>query len=220
MANIFDSVGTFTIERLRSRDITYAAGAVASPGYDSLPIAIARGPVVLGPSAIGLANNQTWAVGVSIPAAPEVAWVIVNTSYHFKLVPGITRPAASYLVAFTDLADPSNDKGPILSPLGGTTDTSNVGVQELATVIPGASGGTFNTIITSNIPFTSKWIPLDPEDTKDGWQLGITYLAGAAGTHPAVDEAELDMRGIELIGYPVNAWATGQLWGLTGMRGS
>ncbi len=209
MANIFQTLGVFSITRLRSRDITFLPGAISSPPYPSLPSVVARGPVITGPVSTGLVTGETWGVAVPVPAVPEVVWVIVGTEYHFKLDGPVSTPTNTFMIAFTDVADASNVKGPIISVIG----------QDTTAFVPGVAGANFDKIVTTlSRPLRSSWIPLDPEDTSDGWNWGVTFVAGTTG--PGVDDIEIDMRGVLLVGYPVNFWNTGQLWEHQGQRGS
>ncbi len=210
MANIFQTLGRFTVARLRSTDTTYLSGAVKS-SFPFLPVAIATGPIITGPVSTGLVDGETWGVAVPVPSTPDVMWVVAYTGYNMKLEAAVSKPSSSFLVAFMDVADQDNLKGPILGGMG------------LAPVqfVPGAAGGTFTTIIASNTPSlksTALWVPLDPDDTSAGWNFGVTFEAGTTG--PGVDDIEIDLRGVVLVGYPVNAWNTGALWAAVGARGS
>ncbi len=206
MANVFENIGTFDLTRLRSQDVPYLSGAVSSRGEKPIPVALARGPQVLGPgSAVGI--SEWWSVGVAIPATPEVAWVMVNGDYTMKSTALIPIPNRSFLFAFGDVANVDNFRGPVLG----------IGT-EVATAVAD-SGGDFTTINVPEKPRPkSLWIPLDPADTSAGWTVVITTLMGATAT--AADDISIDMSQVLFLGYPVNAWNNGDLWSGAAYRGS
>ncbi len=206
MASVFELLGDFTVTRLRSRDVSYLRGAVRPVGDAPIPIALARGPQVTGPGS-ATTGGATWSVGVTIAPNPDVAWVLISGEYNIKRAAGPSIPLQSYLFTFGDITDIDNTRGPILG-MGEPLGSSLAG-----------TGGSFAAI---DLPVTPRnqqlWVPLDPVVTAGGWTPVISVLLGA--TPPGVDDFQIDMSQVLLVGYPVNAWNTGALWAGTAFRGS
>ncbi len=209
MANIFETDGAFTITRLRTDDTAYLQGAVRPLGFAANPIALAEGPVVTGPT-VAPGNAESWTLAVTMPAAPEVVWVVVEGNIKMGQNPATGSLVADmWLFMFGDLTDGAALRGPIFGP----------GV-DIAQAINVASAGGFVRSIqlsTNNVP-RSVWIPLDPDQTSAGWTPLFHTRMGATAVAP--NELLVDLSHVRMVGYPVNLWGTGALWDGTRLRGS
>jgi len=208
MASIFENLGDFQITRLRAQNTAYLSGAVASIEPLPAPVALARGPDdILGPKT-AVTVGATWAVGVTMPAVPEVIWVLIRVGFTVKKVAGINPHVEGYVFVFGDVTDIDNFHGPVLGH-----------GQQISTTAP-AAAGTFTSIdVADPAPGTQVWVPLDPADTSAGWTVVIAMEQGAV-TPPGIDDLRIDASEILLLGYPTNAWNTGALWAQTAYRGS
>lgn len=208
MASIFETSGDFIITRLRTEDPTYLSGAISSAIALPPPLALARGPKILGP--IGTVTaTQWWVNAVTLAALPDVVWVLLTDEISIAVEAGDSFFTSVFLTVFGDVDNSDEYSNPILGP-GSTLVGISVGDQ---------TGEAFAVV---GVPATPRprqlWIPLDPENTKDGWTMLVSAFAGA--TPPAAGDARIDMSGVTLVGYPSNAWNTGALWAPVSSRGS
>lgn len=207
MASVLENIGTFTIERLRMDDAAQLQAAVRPAGQLPQPLAIARGPVIVGPlSAVG--DSEQWVVGLAVPAAPDIAWVMVRADFIVK----------------EDAAVASQIPNVALFPIGGITSSALLqgpafGTDTMLHRNTVASAGTF--VFASNPPTDAGkgiWLPLDPDDTASGWFVLFTMRMGT--TAPGTSDVEVDFRGVTFLGYPTNVWGTSMLWQNLAFRGS
>lgn len=207
MADIFEDRGIFTITRLRAENVAFLSGAVSSSGPLPSPIALARGPLLIGPSTNPDADSRI-GFGVTVPAAADVAWVLISANF-FVLRGGVASSALTgiFLSTFGDILDIDNTRGPVFAQ------------GALLAGVPGAAGD-FHTMQVATDPNQLKqlWVPLDPASTTGGWTMLLELLVGA--TAPLADEIQVDMSQVLLVGYPANAWNTGALWNGVTYRGS
>lgn len=205
MANVFENIGIFTIERLRTVDAAYLAGAIKPLGGPPSPIAIARGPrSIVGPLS-AITAGAMWGVRVAMPAVPEVVWVVVNGDVTVQ-AGGAGLVAALNVATFGAETTPDPTHGPFF---GGN----------LVDVISQGGAGTFDRYDLI-VPATNRgiWAPLDPNETSAGWNVEVSVLIGA--TEPGTSEFSIDLSRFVLIGYPVNAWGSAALWDGVRVRGS
>lgn len=212
MANVFENVGAFTVQRLRGQDAAYLRGANRPGGITPDPVAVALGPqAVRGPAAGNVGAGEYWGVGVSVPAAADVAWVLVGAGYHMRYTSAAGANQKSYLLPYGDVSSVEDTRGPVFGY--GT----NLGV------VVGGSGTTY---VNLSLPDEPKgpssglglWFPMDPELTSAGWTVVVLNQVNAAGL--AQNLMEIDMSGVRLLGFPVNLWSTGPLWAPVALRGS
>jgi len=214
VADVSDTIGEFAVTRLRSEDTPYLQGAIDSLGPAAIPTVIARGPVFDGPSgAVGAVD--WWRVAVTMPAVPEVIWVMIRTQIFLLLDAGISAPARFGLLTFGNITEVDEARGPFFN-FGGTT------IFE-----PGAGTNWLQLLAGAATEGDQRWIPLDPlprtgpnyTGTVNGWTMILSIRAGTPNG-PAQDDIRVDMTQVILLGYPVNAWNTGTLWAGTAFRGS
>jgi len=205
MASVYETSGTFTIERLRTENPSYLQGSVRPGGLDPVPIAVCRGPRVTSSSAPG--DSERWVVALTVPAAPEVAWVVISGDYFVGFDSG-SEMGNSFLAMFGTIDDGADTRGPILGP------GDNIGNAVFA------SAGEFERVDTEGVPRTNAiWVPLDPQATKNGWTPILSVAVGATAPSGA-DDMRADLGQVILLGYPVNAWGTSALWANLAFRGS
>jgi hypothetical protein len=203
MASVFETSGTFKIQRLRTENPSFLSGAIATGGPLPVPVAVATGPQVISGAAPG--NDELWLVAVTVPAAPEVVWVQVSSDYFVWADTG-NLLQNSYLYTFGDITDGGNTRGPV------------AGIGDSMAYSLAADPGV-----------TAKWaypyppsVPRAPGQwvlTADGWTMVVSTKVGSAAPTGAND-MRLDLSQVILIGYPVNAWGTSAIWTQTGSRGS
>jgi len=204
MASVFDSHdGNFTLTWLRSPDASFLGGATRAPQRPN-PIVLAEGPHLIGAPSGAVGAGQWSVVGIDIPAQPGVAWVMVQA------LP-VTRVA--------DTADIPVDWW--LYPVGHPTSAQNwayspVGTSDITTNVMVVGGYAYQACADPSVLRTC-WIPLDPAHTQDGFQCVLSQTAPAGGW--AADDMRIDFYGCKYLGYPINAWETGQLQAWAG-RGS
>jgi hypothetical protein len=209
MASVYETVGSFTVTRLRGVDASYLSGAVRPTGVLPDPIAVATGPNDLaGPVAGGLLTGETWAVGVSIGAYPDIAWVLVCPNYIFKRKDTATGIVSNY---FFPIGSPTSSGAYQGAPRGVGNNIESLEI---------ANAGTYqHADVPKDVVGTSSgcWLPIDPAQTTSGFQACFNTLVQA--THQALDFA-LDLRQLTYLGFPVNLWGTGALWRPTAFRGA
>ena len=204
MADVYESNGSWTIERLRGTDSSFLDGA-GRPAAPAQPIAIATGPKIQNIGTVGASNF--WITTQSIAKNDEILWVVVADG----LVGGGRASAGIDQISWWPIGDHSDGDaiyGPTLGP-------SQV-IGNLA-----ASGGNFRSQYAgdpANNP-RGTWIPLNPELTDGGFSSLVALTANAGGSAAAGD-LQVDMTGCKMIGFPVNFWNTGQLWAPNAFRGS
>ncbi len=203
MAPLHETKGDFGLQRLRSSDTSYLRGATQALGGDPEPIVVATGPAsVTNTSAVGA--SEVWGLGVTMPAVPEVVWVLVSARPTVQSN-AVFSPVNLFFLTQADVTDTDLIAGPYLAQLGAT-----------ATFTPGAAG-THN-IVGPTLGADSLWVPVDPAATSNGWTPGISATAGTTG--PGIAAWRADMRQVIFLGYPVNYWDTGKIWGNMARRGS
>jgi hypothetical protein len=208
MASQYSTTGTFTIQRLRTGDTSFLAGAIDSPGPVPLPSAIATGPLIVGPGT-GFLAAERWTVAVTMPAAPELAWVILRTEMALANA-GASAPTISlHMCTFGDIADQDNSRGPYF------------GTSSVATEVSGTPAGTYSqTKVADPADGASRslFLPLDTSLTGDGWTPTFTGVSDTGGVN--ANQWRWDLRNVQLLGYPANLWNTGSLWAWATSRGT
>lgn len=209
MADAYETAATpFTILRLRSTDTAYLPGAVR-PVEGVLPSAVAYGPRVNGPSS-AVGALERWVLGLTVPSTPELVWVLVSNKYLFLSTSAVSAIAGSYMAPIGDPTDGSATRGPLYS-LGDNIERRG----------PLASAGSNYKYVhySPDAVADSCWVPLEPEQTVDGFQVNIVTRVGTPNG-PGINTARIDAEQIRFVGYPVNLWNTGALWAGTPLRGS
>jgi hypothetical protein len=206
MANIEDAGGTFTLERLRSADAARLGAATSgvSAGPLQLPVVRGVGPDYDGPSGTQIAGEH-WIVRFAVPAVPEVCWVV-------------SRVLPQLLAKFSGQWDNMGVWAGVDAANATWRRSGPVWSSPLAAIrIDATATYDWAYVPTTVNQATSLSQPLDPEDTKDGFDVAVSVAAAAA---VAADDAALCVAGIELLGYPVNLWGTGLIAGRSALRGS
>lgn len=203
MAARIENLGTFEIERLRAPGTSYFEGATQGLGLEPVPIVLAKGPeaVLVGGT---ITAGETWALGVAVPAVPEVMWVLITANV---MIFSVTASPPTLISIFTqgDTADLDNTQGPVFV---------DPAPKQL---VPGTASGDFSSV-TSMEGSLGHFVPIDPVDTSAGFFMVLHVTAGATG--PTIGQWRADLSNVLLAGYPVNYWDTGRLWQNTLRRGS
>jgi len=209
MANVFDSNDdVFVVSPLRTQDAAYAAGAVrGNVGRPPQPIAFARGPLEVGGPSGAVGAGEQWCVGYTMPARPDLVWVLVQADPLVRWGDTANEVVGVYYRPIGDPASHSVTRAPVYGP------GSNITVLYCASA-------SFLYAAAADVPGpASVWCPLDPNLTVDGFQ-GVMHVVanGAAGIAANGLRCKLDH--VRYLGYPINAWSTGDLASHYQTRGS
>lgn len=207
MASVAENITTaFKIRLLReiarrTQDESRYGAEASATGQLPKPIAYAYGQSIVGPQAGAIGASEWWNLGVPVPAQPNILWVLIDAEWT---VFGPSSGAAPVNMAMFPIGDAGSNDATIGPARGPFTSVSHITVPAVTRTVATSGNG------TTPQQTAMIWDPLDPERTKDGFHLHFVLNVGASGI--AQNGYRIDVSRVRLLGYPVAAWHSRELW--------